>query len=58
MTPSENRQKEVMNPTENRPKKVRTPYEIREKNQVYQVNFGQKSLDPVTKLVEKVMTPS
>ena len=34
-----------------------TPYEIQAKNQLYQVNFGQKSHDPVTKPVEKNHDP-
>ena len=34
-----------------------TPYEIRAKNQLYQVNFDQKSHDPVTKPIKKSLDP-
>ena len=68
MTPSENRLKKshdpvgklgekVMTPSENQPKIVMILYEIWAKNQLYQVNFGQKSHDPVTKPVEKSHEP-
>ena len=49
--------KKVMTRWENRPKKIMTPFEIHSKNPLYQVNFGQKSLDPVTKPVEKRHEP-
>ena len=46
-----------MTSLENLQNKVMTPCKMRAKNLLYQVNFGQKSHDPVTKPVEKSQDP-
>ena len=46
-----------MTPSANQLKESMTPYGIWAKNQLYQVNFGQKSHDPVAKPIEKSHDP-